>query len=121
MSQEFHSRFEPFSPLPSERVESLRNLHDLGLKTWVSLEPYPTPNIIRQDINDILNQVDFVDKIIFGKWNYSGLVNGYEEVREFYTACSDKVIDFANQNHIPYHIKNKTPRSTKKTEAIFYL
>lgn len=119
LSPEFHSQYEPYSPEPFERIKSLRNLHDSGLKTWVSLEPYPTPNIINQDIVEILNRIDFVDKIIFGKWNYSALVNGYKEQYDFYRECSDRIIEFAKQKGIPYHIKNKTPRSTQETETIF--
>jgi hypothetical protein len=39
-------------------------LHDAGCKTWVSIEPYPTPNFIEQDLNDILCAISFCDKII---------------------------------------------------------
>ncbi len=37
----------------------------------VSIEPHPTPNIMDQDLGAILESVDFVDKIIFGKLNYN--------------------------------------------------
>ncbi|MHA1864806.1 MAG: radical SAM protein [Candidatus Thorarchaeota archaeon] len=116
---DFHSQYEPFSPSSSERLDALKVLHDAGLKTWVSLEPYPTPNIVDQKLEDILESIEFVDKIVFGKWNYSSEVNGYKEQKEFYQKCSDKIIEFAGQKEVPFHIKKKTPRSTKETEVIF--
>ncbi len=116
---EFHSRYEPFSPSSSERLDALKTLHDAGLKTWVSLEPYPTPNIVNQKLESILDSIEFVDKIVFGKWNYSKEVNGYKGQNEFYQKCSDKIIEFAKQKGVPMHIKKKTPRSTKETEVIF--
>jgi DNA repair photolyase len=120
LDDEFHSKYEPFSAPPSERIASLKELHDQGLKTWVSLEPYPTPNIVNQEISEILDEVSFVDKIIFGRWNYNALVNGHEEVSKFYSEQSDEVVHFAKEHNIPFHIKEGTPRSTPKTERIFH-
>jgi DNA repair photolyase len=119
LDTQFHSKYEPFSPSAQDRLNALQSLHDAGLKTWVSLEPYPTPNIIEQDIEIILSRLEFVDKIVFGRWNYSSEVNGYEEQNEFYSKCSSKVIKFAQQRGIPFHIKKKTPMSTRETEVIF--
>ena len=119
LDSDFHAKYEPFSPEPSDRLDALRKLHEAGLKTWVSLEPYPTPNIVNQDIEGILRHIDFVDKIVFGRWNYSTKVNGYKNQKEYYSRCSDKIIEFAKQKGVPFHIKKKTPRSTKETEVIF--
>ena len=35
----------------------LKYLHDNDCKTWVSIEPYPTPNFIEQDFDEILKAV----------------------------------------------------------------
>ena len=58
-----------------ERIAALRTLHDAGCKTWVSIEPYPTPNFIEQDLNEILEAISFCDKIIFGRLNYNKKVS----------------------------------------------
>jgi DNA repair photolyase len=116
---EFHKQYEPFSPTADDRLTSLKALSDAGLKTWVSLEPYPTPNIVDQELDKILEKLDFVDKLIFGKWNYNPEVNGYENQKKFYTKCSDMVIQFAYENNITLHIKAHTPRSKKKTNNLF--
>lgn len=115
----FHNRYEPFSPSSEDRLKSLKILHEAGLKTWVSFEPYPTPNIVEQELKDLLDRVSFVDKIIFGKWNYNPEVNGFETSKKFYTSCSDTVIDFCKQNDIALHIKELTPRSSTKTQDLF--
>lgn len=48
-----------------DRIKSLEYIHRKGFKTWVSMEPYPTPNIIEQDLIKILESVSFVDKNCF--------------------------------------------------------
>ena len=83
-------------------------MHDAGFKTWVSIEPYPTPNIIEQDFNEILETIKFVDKIIFGRLNYNKLSTSYKEHKEFYNNLSDKVIEFAEKNKKEWHIKEGT-------------
>jgi len=119
LNDQFYEKFEPFSAPPRERIDELEKRHDAGLSTWVSLEPYPTPNLVKQDINDILSEVSFVDKLIFGKWNYFAEVNGYSGKDAHYQQCADNVIDFCKTNKIPLHIKHGTPRSNKETEGLF--
>ncbi|MHA2023558.1 MAG: radical SAM protein [Candidatus Thorarchaeota archaeon] len=115
----FHSEFEPYTSFPRARLKALEDLHDAGLKTWVSLEPYPTPNIIEQDICNLLAGVSFVDTIIFGKWNYSALVNGHDNSHAFYLKCADEVVQFCEENTIRLHIKEGTPKSSNKTNSLF--
>ncbi|RLI57859.1 MAG: radical SAM protein [Candidatus Thorarchaeota archaeon] len=116
---EFHAKYEPFSPCAEDRLSKLRRLSDAGLRTWVSLEPYPTPNIVKQDLMKILEQIDFVDKIIFGKWNYNPEVSRFENSRRFYMDCSDQVIRFCSEKGISFHIKERTPRSSSRTHSLF--
>ncbi len=108
LSESFRKKYEPFAAPIKERIKALKKLHDAGLKTWVSIEPYPTPNIIKQDIKEILEAVSFVDKIVFGKWNYSGLVNLFNNYKGFYNETADEVIDFCERKGIKVHIKEGT-------------
>lgn len=119
LDKKFHQQYEPFSTPPRIRIDELEKRHDAGLKTWVSLEPYPTPNIVDQDLNNFLSEISFVDKIVFGKWNYNLEVSKYAKLKEFYKKCSDDVIEFCEANEIQYHIKNGTPRSQTETEVLF--
>ncbi|WP_329736254.1 radical SAM protein [Catenibacterium mitsuokai] len=108
LDEDFRKRMEPYTAPYVERIQALRDLHDLGFKTWVSIEPYPTPNIFEQDLVEILNKIDFVDKIIFGRLNYNKEVSNYKEYKFFYNDMAFKVIEFCNINNIQYHIKNGT-------------
>jgi DNA repair photolyase len=108
LNEEFRNVMEPNSAPYLERINALRNLHDAGCKTWVSIEPYPTPNIIDQNFEEILQSVNFVDKIIFGKLNYNKKVSEYKESISFFNKLSLQVIDFCVRNNKQYHIKNGT-------------
>ena len=81
LNEEFRRKMEPGSATFADRLAALRVLHDSGCKTWVSIEPYPTPNIIEQNLNEILEAVGFVDKIIFGRTNYSKTISAYKDHR----------------------------------------
>lgn len=110
LNEKYKEKWERYSAPYDLRI---RNLRFLSLKknyTWVSIEPYPTPNIVRQDLIDILESISFVDKIVFGKMNYVPKVNHYPHVKEFYEQCVQEVIDFCTKKNISYHIKEKTPR-----------
>ena len=108
LNEEYRNRMEPYSAPYEERLASLRALHEKGCKTWVSVEPYPTPNLIHQSLEDLLEHIGFVDKIIFGRTNYSKEVSTYKEHKRFYNKESKKVVDFCEINGIAYHIKDGT-------------
>jgi len=108
LNEDFRNKMEPSSAKYSDRIDSLKRLHDKGFKTWVSIEPYPTPNIITQDLQEILNEISFVDKIIFGRLHYNNQVLKYKEYQKFYNELADLVVSFCNDKKIDYHIKEKT-------------
>lgn len=108
LDEDFRTSMEPNTATFTERITALRTLHDAGCKTWVSMEPYPTPNIINQDLQEILNAIGFVDKIIFGRMHYNKQVTAYKEHKEFFNVHAQQVIDFCRANRIDYHIKNGT-------------
>ncbi|TFH09054.1 MAG: radical SAM protein [Candidatus Thorarchaeota archaeon] len=120
LDSEFHEKYEPYSAPPKKRLEALKDLHESGLPTWISIEPYPTPNIVEQDLDDLLQSVSFVDKVIFGRWNYNPEVNGHDGVVKFYRASSKKVTDFCRKNDIVLHIKHGTPMSNAKSNGLFH-
>lgn len=108
LDEAYQQQMEPGAASCKERLEALRWLHNQGCKTWVSVEPYPTPNLIEQDLMELLETISFVDKIIFGRTNYSKKVSEYKEHKHFYNECAKAVIDFCNDRGIAYYIKEKT-------------
>lgn len=109
LDEEYRKKMEPGSAKYEDRLNALKKLHEKGCKTWVSVEPYPTPNLISQDLKTILEAVSFVDKIIFGRTNYcKDVTSGYPEHKKFYNERAEEVIDFCTKKGIAYHIKDKT-------------
>lgn len=108
LNEEFRLAYEPYSAPYAERIKNLKYLHDKGVKTWASIEPYPTPNIVDQDFDEILDSVGFVDKIIFGRLNYNSKVREYKEYQEYYNDLSHRIIAFCEKNNKQYHIKDGT-------------
>lgn len=117
LDEKFKRQFEPNSASFQDRIKSLRYLHDKGFKTWVSMEPYPTPNLIQQDLIKILEAVSFVNKIIFGRLNYSVKSSEFKYTKEFYNSLAVSVIKFCKKNKISYHIKQGTQSINTKTAS----
>ena len=108
LDEMFREKFEPYASKYEERINSLKKLHENGFKTWVSIEPFPTPNICRQNLEDLLNKVSFVDYIVFGRMNYNKSVTSYKGYKNFYNSCAMVVEDFCKEKNIKFHIKNGT-------------
>ncbi|MCX7911035.1 MAG: three-Cys-motif partner protein TcmP [Endomicrobia bacterium] len=128
LNEDFKKEFEPFSSPYKDRIASLKKLADNGLNTWVSMEPYPTPDLDKtaENIEETLEQISFVKKIIFGKLNYRRLFENttmynmkWRNNVEFYEEMVKKLIDFCKKRNIVYHIKLGTPMSMKNTINIF--
>lgn len=109
LDEKYRQSVEPGAAPYAERLSAMKALSDAGCKTWVSMEPYPTPNLIKQNLLDLLHAVSFTDKIIFGRTNYNTVVSqGYPEHKHFYNVKAQEVIDFCTQRGIAYYIKDKT-------------
>lgn len=108
LDEGFRKEMEPNTAPYRERIASLRALHDAGCKTWVSIEPYPTPNFIEQDLNEILEAISFCDKIIFGRLNYNKKVSEYKDHKAYFNELAERVIAYCETNGKQYHIKDGT-------------
>ena len=108
LDEDFRKEMEPNTAPFEERIQALKALHDAGCKTWVSMEPYPTPNFIEQDLETILEAISFCDKIIFGRLNYNKKVSEYKGYKEFFNNCAEAVIEYCETNNKKYHIKDGT-------------
>jgi DNA repair photolyase len=118
LKENFRKEYEPFSAPYEERINSLFHLHKKGIKTWVSIEPYPTPNIVEQNLRDILESISFVDKIIFGRLNYNAMVSQYAGHKAFYNELSQQVINFCMRHNKEWHIKNGTITNDAQSKII---
>ena len=114
LDENYRERVESGAASYAARIEALKNLHIQGCKTWVSIEPYPTPNLIEQNLLEILNRVSFADKIIFGRTTYCKDITAYKRHKEFYNEQANIVIKFCEDKGIQYHIKTGTITGTNK-------
>lgn len=108
LNDSFINKYEPGAAPIRDRLAALKSLSEKGHTTWVSIEPYPTPNMISQDLNEILDAVAFADKIIFGRLHYNKIVSEFRDHKEFYNQCVNTVVNFCNAHEIAYHIKTGT-------------
>jgi DNA repair photolyase len=110
----FRKKWEPGAAPLTERIAGLEILAAEGFKTWISIEPYFPPTILRQDIRYMLERVGWADKIIFGKANYSRLVNSYDReygvgsLADFYRHNAAIVSQWCRDRGIEVHIKRGT-------------
>ncbi|WP_139019525.1 hypothetical protein [Eggerthella sp. HGA1] len=125
LDEGFRERWEPGAAPCAERIASLKALHDAGCRTWVSMEPWPSPTILaaatgtRDDaaheasygtsiaevlwmmrgfkaLDELLEEVSFVDKITFGRWDYGSS----SEWEDYYNSCTDNVRTFCAVRNI---------------------
>lgn len=108
LDENFRNEIEPGAAPYIDRINAVKALSNKGCKTWISIEPYPTPNIIQQDLLEILNKISFTNKIIFGRTNYSKKISAYKDHKNFYNEQANIVINFCNEHNIDYYIKNGT-------------
>lgn len=120
LNEKFRKNIEPGSANYLGRIKALKNLHDVGLKTWISMEPYPTPNLVEQDLLEILKKISFVDKIVFGKLNYNCHSSDFPNNTGFYEGQARIVENFCRQKGIKCHVKYGTKKiDNKMTVKIF--
>jgi len=113
LSQDFSSLWEPKALLPHNRINTLRFWkHEFDDYVWISMEPYPPSSIHKQNLTNLLNELNFVDLIVYGMWNYDARART-EEARREYAENIQTLIDFCKSNNIRLHIKSDTLRFVK--------
>lgn len=72
VDSKFWQKWEPNTLPLMERIKLLENEAEYS---WGSMEPYPVSAIWKQDVNKLLEEIKFLDLLIFGKWNYDKRAN----------------------------------------------
>lgn len=104
LDENYRRKVEPGAASYYDRVQALHRLHLQGCKTYVNIEPYPTPNMVEQDIFELLEAVSFVDWIGFGKLNYNKQIEDYPDHEEFYRQTRQDIRDFCATMKIACYI-----------------
>lgn len=108
LDEEFREKMEPGAAPLADRLAALKALHESGCKTWVSMEPYPTPNVCKQELQPILDAVSFTDRIVFGRVHYDRRTGAYKDLDAFYRGAAGQVRKFCAEYGIESHIKKGT-------------
>jgi DNA repair photolyase len=103
LNEEFRNRWEPGTIPYTDRIAALRYLHDNGFRTLAHIEPYPTPNLAKQSVEDLLEAVNFVDRIHFSGWNYNNKIKQFDNYEQFYREQSMIVNSFCKERNIEYN------------------
>jgi len=113
----FWQQFEPKTTRPYNRLVFLKAKKELySGYVWVSMEPYPPSAICKQNLTNLLNELNFVDLIIFGMWNYDKRART-EQARQEYAEDITVLTDFCKSHHIRLHIKSDTLRFVEKIKG----
>jgi len=121
LNNKFKKNFEPNSAPYLDRIKSLKYLHDKGFVTWVSIEPYPTPNLDdKENLQKLLEKIKFVDRIVFGKLNYNVKSSQFEGHENYYEDRAKQVVKFCKKNNILHHIKFGTQKKYNKKTALLF-
>jgi len=100
---------EPYAPSNPERMQALRIAHDLGIKTWISIEP-SIPGIT--DWVEIIKEThSFVDWYVLGRLDYETRF-GYPKIPEgYYIPKLEEAEELLRSLGKPYHIKSQLARN----------
>jgi len=108
LDDEFWQQYEPnTTPPDARRISLLTRKREFCDYVWVSMEPYPPSAIYKQNLRELLEELKFVDLIVFGKWNYDPRARTSEARRE-YAENIEVLTDFCKSNKIRCHIKSDT-------------
>jgi len=91
--------WEPYAPGNTKRIEALKKAHSMGIKTFVSIEPWIPEITHPQSIIDKLK--DSVDRFIIGSMQYCNVP------RTFYTERLPVLITWLNEHKINYYLKKE--------------
>ena len=95
--------WEPFAPTTESRMKALEAAHEMGLKTWVSLEPVIDPAEALCVIERLTNSVD-VWKV--GRWNHDARANAID-----WASFTEAALELLTKVGARYYIKDELWRS----------
>ena len=104
--KKFIEQYEPKFTLIN-RINLLKYVKRHGGYVWVSIELYPTPDIWKQDLIELLKELSFADFLLFGKWNYDWRAENLS-ARIFYRDMVDQFTGFCKEHNIRYYVKPDT-------------
>ena len=91
-------RWEPHAASVESRWSAIQQAHELGIKTWISIEPSID---LEQGLQVITRGIGPVDAFAVGAWNYSS-----EAKKLDYRQYLEKVLALARENNLRLYVKD---------------
>lgn len=98
IDEEKSKKWEPHAALPADRIATLKKAHDLGIETWVSLEPVVDPE---ESLKIIELTHEYVDLYKVGTINYHEVANSID-----WKKFGNDAIKLLEKYNKKYYIKN---------------
>ena len=98
--------WEEGASTPKERLETLKTLHENGIKTFASFEPVIYPE---QSINLIKQSIDFIDVYKIGKLNNYKGIDKTIDWTDFLIKCVDILRPAGKEFYIKHDLRRAAP------------
>ncbi len=108
LDEEKSRYWEPFAALPSERLETLKILHDNGIKTFASFEPTIEPDESLALIRKTL-ELDCVDHYKIGKINNYKSEDKWQDWAKYLQDCVDLLRPTGKQVYYKFCLRKLAP------------
>lgn len=115
LDEEKSKKWEPFASLPSERLETLKILHDNGIKTFASFEPTIEPEESLKLIRKTL-ELNCVDHYKIGKINNYKSEDKWQDWAKYLQDCLNLLRPAKKQVYYKFCLRNLAPH-IQLTEA----
>lgn len=106
--EEKSKEWEPFASLPCERLETLKILHDNGIKTFASFEPTIEPEesikLIKKTMED-----NSVDHYKIGKINNYKSADKWQDWAKYLQDCADLLRPTGKQVYYKFCLRKLAP------------
>jgi len=99
--------WEPYAPGNKKRIEALKKAHEIGVKTFASIEPW-IPEITHPQ--SIIEKLKYsVDRFIIGSIQYCDVP------KSFYAKSLPALISWLKENKIDYYLKKELKSCLERT------
>ncbi len=108
LDEEKSKYWEPYASTPSERLETLKTLHDNGIKTFASFEPTIEPEESLKLIRKTL-ELDCVDHYKIGKINNYKSEDKWQDWGKYLQDCVDLLRSTGKQVYYKFCLRKLAP------------
>lgn len=108
MDERKSAEWEPFASSPEERLQTLKTLHDTGIKTFASFEPTIEPSesikLIERTLSD-----NSVDHYKIGKINHYRDADKWQDWRQYLIDCVNLLRPANKQVYYKFCLRKLAP------------